>query len=164
MRPVLLAVTLVGLIPAPVLAQQYDYHLLLDSTAAAAGGVLLRNGHHPDRTRDRPDGYTERSFTTLLPDSGGAPARGDLHVTIVSQGNTITRIGLRADSHGDDTLAVKAAAQFFVTHLKGAMGRPASENEDSDWCWSTRRRFIDLTLDRAYGGVSLTIGYGAQDH
>lgn len=163
MKTVLLAFTLACVIPAPMRAQRYDYHLLLDSTAPAASAALLSTGHRADPAVQRPDGLVQYSFATVLPDSGGAPTAAELHVLIISQGDRITRIVLRAAAHGEDSAIVKTAAQFFVHRLTAAFGRPMAANDDTDWCWSTRRRFVDLTLDRAYGEVSLTLGYGPQD-
>jgi hypothetical protein len=57
---------------------------------------------------------------------------------------------------------VKAAARYFVGQLTTILGRPASSGEEAGWCWSTRRHFIDLLVDRAYGSVSLALNYGSQ--
>ncbi len=163
MKTVLLALILASVIPAPVLAQRYQYHLLLDSTVPAARAALLGSGHVAGPTVQRTDGLNQYSFTTVLPDSSGAPTRFELRVIMVSRGDSITRIQVRADAQGADSTAVKAAAQYFVGQLTAVFGRPASAGEEAGWCWSTRRRFIDLIVDRAYGTVSLALGYGSQD-
>jgi hypothetical protein len=159
MKTVSLALMLASVIPAPVLAQRYQYHVLLDSTVPEARAALLRSGP----TVRRSDGLNQHTFTTLLPDSGGAPTRVELRVIMVSRGDSITRIQVRADAQGDDSAAVKVAAQYFVSQLTAVFGRPASAGEEAGWCWSTRRRFIDLIVDRAYGNVSLALSYGSQD-
>jgi hypothetical protein len=163
MKTVLIALMLASAIPTPVLAQRYQYYLLLDSAVPAARGALLGSGHVAGPTVRRADGLNQHSFTTVLPDSSGAPTRGELRVIMVSRGDTITRIQVRADAQGDDSAAVKAAAQYFVRQLTEVFGRPASAGEEAGWCWSTRRRFIDLIIDRAYGSVSLALSYGSQD-
>lgn len=163
MKTVLLAFVLASAIPARIEAQRYDYHLLLDSTAPAAGAVLVSTGHRAEPALQRPDGLMQRSFVTVLPDSSGDTTTAELRVLIVSQGDRITRIVLRAAVQGADSGSVKTAARFFVQRLTAAFGRPMAADDDTDWCWSTRSRFIDLTLDRAYGEVSLTLGYGRQD-
>lgn len=163
MKTVLLALVLASVIPAPALAQRYQYHLLLDSTVPAARAALLGSGHAAGSTVRRADGLNQHSFTTVLPDSSGAPTRVALHVIMVSRGDTITRIQVRADAQGDDSAAVKAAAHYFVGQLTAVFGRPASAGEEAGWCWSTRRRFIDLIVDRAYGNVSMALSYGSQD-
>ena len=164
MKTVSLALMLASVIPAPALAQRYQYQLLLDSSVTAARAALLGSGHVAGPTVQRADGLNQHSFTTVLPDSSGAPTGVELRVIMVSRGDSITRIQARADAQGNDSAAVKVAARYFVRQLTAVFGRPASEGEEAGWCWSTRRRFIDLIVDRAYGNVSLALSYGSQDH
>ncbi|MFI5109715.1 MAG: hypothetical protein ACHP78_12815 [Terriglobales bacterium] len=163
MKKVLLGLMLAGIITTPGLAQQHEYYLLLDSTVSAARAALLRTGHSGGATIQRADGLTQHTFKTMLPDSSGEPTRVEMSVVMVTRGDTITRIQVRADAQGRDSTAVKSATQYFVRQLTQVFGRPASAGEEAGWCWSTRRRFIDLTVDRAYGSVSLAVGYGSQD-
>jgi hypothetical protein len=163
MKRVLLALTLAGVIPRATLAQRYQYHLLLDSTVSAARSALLAGGHEAGSTVRRADGLDQRAFTTALPDSNGAPTRVVLHVTMVSRGDTITRIQASADAPGEDSAAVKSAARYFAHQLTAVLGRPASEGEEAGWCWTTRRRFVDMVVDRAYGRVSLALNFAAQN-
>lgn len=163
MRPVLLALVLAGAIQSPALAQRYQYHLLLDSTVSQARSALLGSGHSASPAVRRADGLSQQAFTTVLPDSSGAPTGVALSVVMVSRGDTITRIQARAEAQGNDSAAVKTAADFFVRQLTHELGRPASAGEEAGWCWSTRHRFIDVVVDRAYGSVSLALNYASQE-
>lgn len=159
MKATVLALSLSCLLPAGLTAQRYDYQLLLDSGRAAAGSALLRTGHSAEAAMTRPDGYTQSPFTTVLPDANGAPARGELRVTIVSRGDSVVRVFARAEAQGRDTVLLLAAGRYFAARLGASFGQPASVEQDVDWCWTTPRNFIDVTLDRQGGGMTLTLGF-----
>lgn len=159
MRAAVLAVALAGLVPAQVRAQIYDYHVLLDSTMSAASAVLVAAGHQAQTPQNRPDGQQERAFTIKLPGDTAVP-RADLQVVLLGQGEKINRVVLRANSHGADSASIKSAIPLLVDRITAAYGRPLSSGEDAGWCWANPRRFIELTLDRSGGEMTLTVGYG----
>jgi len=158
MKTTMLAVSLGLLIPATLSAQRYDYDQYLDSTATAARSALESSGHHASRARTRPDGVTESPFTIALPDSTGAPAGGELRVTMLSRDETIIRVFARATARGQDTTALLAAGRYFAERLTESFGRPASVDEGVNWCWATPRRFIDVTIDRS-DELTLTVAF-----
>jgi len=160
MRGMLVAIALAGVAPTRVLAQRYDYHLLLDSTVSAARVVLLGTGHQAAGVERRGDGVSQESFTTVLPDSLGAPGSAPLGVVMLGSNDRVTRIVLSAEGSGSDSVAVTTGARYLVRRLTAIFGPPLTPGDQSDWCWSTPRRFIDLALDRTAGSVSLTLAYG----
>ncbi len=165
MRTVVLAVTLAGCLPAAVEAQQlFDYHTLLDSTVPAATASLTASGHRADPILRRPDGQAQLPFVLAMVDSsGGTPRRLELGVTLLSQGDRVTRVVVHAASRGADTVLLKTTLLGFVNRLTAVYGRPLTSGEDAGWCWSAARRWIDLTLDRSPAELGLNVGIGPND-
>ncbi len=159
MRTAVLALALAGLVPAQLRAQVFDYHVLLDSTMPAASTALVAAGHRAETPETRPDGQTQRAFSIKLPGDTALP-RADLQVVLLGQGDRINRVVVRSNSHGADSASIKAVIPMFVEHLTAAYGRPLSSGEEAGWCWANPRRFIELTLDRSGGEMTLTVGYG----
>lgn len=159
MKTAPLVLALAALLPAQLSAQRFDYHLLLDSAMPAARAALLAAGHRANASEQRPDGFTQQTYTATLPDSAGAPTTTEMTVVLIGRADRITRVVLRASSNGPDTAAVKSASQYFVRRLTEVYGRPMNAGEETGWCWMTRQRAVDLTLDRVSGEVSLIVGY-----
>ncbi|HWO88250.1 MAG TPA: hypothetical protein VNL98_03750 [Gemmatimonadales bacterium] len=159
MKAIVLAVAACGALPTALSAQRYDYHLLLDSSVTAAMAALERSGHRPERAVVRPDGVTEARFSTQLPDSSGTPARGELRVVVLSRADSIIRIFAQASAERGDTAAVREAGLYFIRHLTRVFGRPAHVEQDYDWCWTPRRRFVSVSMERAGAALTLNVAY-----
>lgn len=160
MKAIVLATAVAfGALPNALLAQRYDYQTLLDSSASAASAALERSGHRPGRSMLRPDRVTEARFTTQLPDTSGTPSRGELRVILLSRGDSVIRVFVQASGEGADTMAIRDAGRYFVRHLTALLGRPAHVEEGVDWCWAPRRRFINVTMERAGPALTLSVAY-----
>ena len=163
MKTTILACTLLAAAATRLPAQRYDYQQLLDSTATAANAVLIANGHRATGSNRRADGFTEQNYAIGLPDSAGTPGTAMMRLVVVSRRDTISRIGIHvASSDGPDSTLIKTAADYFIRRMRATLGREAAGGE-GDYCWSTRRNFVTVTLDRAYGEVTLTVGFSPPD-